>query len=92
METSSSSSAYRPMTEKKPSQGKLKKSHVLQNVLKQIKEDTGKLWRSARSLASTDDEDHHHHPHHHTDHDEDHDHHASPPERHDHVSTITTGK
>jgi len=48
---------YRPMLEKRPtlektpSQRKLKKGHVLQGVFRQIKQDTGKLWKSARSLT-----------------------------------------
>lgn len=45
------------MMERKPSQRKLKKGHVLLSVMKQIKDDTGKLWKSARSLTGTDDDD-----------------------------------
>jgi hypothetical protein len=69
---------YRPMIEKQSSLRKLKKSHVLQNVLKQIKDDTGKLWRSARSLTGTDDEEHGH------DHEHEHDpnHNPSPAPEH----------
>jgi hypothetical protein len=66
------------MIEKQSSLRKLKKSHVLQNVLKQIKDDTGKLWRSARSLTGTDDEEHGH------DHEHEHDpnHNPSPAPEH----------
>ena len=45
------------MMEKKPSQRKLKKGHVLQSVLKQIKYDTEKLWKSARSLTGAEDDE-----------------------------------
>ena len=45
------------MMEKQPSQRKLKKGHVLQSVLKQIKDDTEKLWKSARSLTGVEDDE-----------------------------------
>ena len=49
------------MLEKKPSIRKLRKGHVFLSVMKQIKEDSEKLWKSARSLTGTDDDHDHDH-------------------------------